>query len=608
MSVPSRVVVPQLDLEDNRNPHQKISIKGVKQITSQEFTADSASNNVANWSIQPPSQNTIIDRRFLLNVKVALTKSDGNNWTSVGTAGGAVPANARSGNCFRDRFLGKFTDSVAYTAQTATLLNNSEHQNVLDNNFALRQLPLTSCIDVLDLEINGTHMSVSIGDYIHAIMKYTTPEYREKYLSGSPSYPDYQASYGNLNNVRCDYGTDQYPLSTGNRNGLHGETTRGNFMPQNSTELGVPIGNELIFDLTEPLFISPLLVGGEFEGMTNVNQLNVSIRWKSDLSKIFSAVANASIPRADTLTTPVNEVALPADVSVDLKGGTTNYTPVLTLNFFTAQDDIEIPNEILLPYHQPQTYVKTISAVNKDALASVVGDNIRINQVPQKMYVWVQKSRASKNGFDADYCFAPESVNIHWNNQVGVLSGASKQVLHQISTDNGLDVGYNLAYQSGYAMCFEFGKDIPLETGESIGTHGNYNLRVDGTFRNNGNNVADVEYNILLVMNGSCIISPNECRLTLGNLNVDENMSAVDMGDRYKHIQNEGVFGGSAGGGFFSHLKHFVKRGLNVAHNVAGAVQKYAPMVQSATASASRALGGTAVGGTEVGGSRRRRK
>ena len=74
MSV-SRVVLPVLDLEQNDKPIIKQVVKGCKNYTEQKITADSFSDTSCSFNFSPPSQNTIIDRCFMLEVTAQLKNS-----------------------------------------------------------------------------------------------------------------------------------------------------------------------------------------------------------------------------------------------------------------------------------------------------------------------------------------------------------------------------------------------------------------------------------------------------------------------------------------------------------------------------------------------------
>lgn len=600
-----KVVIPQLDIEQNDQPLEQVVVKGVKNITYNTLTPDTENDNNMMWSFQPPSQNTIIDRRILLQCSVDIT-----NTIAGGTMASEVMRDRAKYHIVSNDNLAQFTGvggAGAATFYEPEKVNNPNQAGrftaIRDSILAPRQLPLHSCIDVIDIEINGTHISVSPKDYIHTLLRYTTPEFRAKYLSETAHYPDVFEDYIGT------YGEDDHPLSEKTRSGRKGEIPRGSFVHSSN-----PAGNVLRYTFTEPLFISPLLVGGLHEGLTNVNQMNISVRWDSgNLKRMFSFIPDAVL--GASFAEPATTRALTnANLSV-------SFVPTsakLLVNFLTPQDDIKIPSQVVYPYSQPQLYKKVFNGLALGAgvvSGDLVGDNIRINQIPEKMYIILQKPVGNKEISDADFHLAVNKVNINWNNQTGILSGASPEQLHQLNKENGLDVDYN-EYRSksganggqnrrfGVPLCLEFGKDIPLETGETIGMVGNYNLRVDVNAFNCSENVfANLEYSILLVMKGEVIVAPNEMRLSLGNVSVGDSMNAEKEGIEYKDISATGALGGLDGGGFLSGLKHLVKRGAGLGNKLASACEKYAPMVKKASATAEKFSGGSEVGGSRVGGS-----
>jgi hypothetical protein len=591
-----KVVLPVLDLNQIDNPLSKVVVKGVKQITTNTLSADTQNANQALFSFQPPSQNTIIDRRMMLSVSATLT-NNGGNWIT-------------NQNCNRERtnVAGRGTLPADGGGTQNASLFNTRGTGMFDanrgNNFAPRQLPLMSCIDVIDLEINGTHISVSPKDYIHALMRYTTPEFRSKFLSGTSHYPDITHNYGEA------YATPASPFGNATDVGKNGELARGSHTPRSGISVAVPT-DVLTYTFTEPLFISPLLVGGEFEGLTNVNQININIRWDSaNLNRLFSiynpnSVANLAVypDQADATANMLTNANATTALIADAK---------LYVNYYTPQDDIKIPNEVVYQYNQPQLYIKThtLSVADNANSAVLVGDNIRINQIPQKMFLFFQNPRGERTAETADAHHTIQSINISWNNQTGILSNATQEQLHTINKQNGLDSEYfEYGGQSsgqpkgmrfGVPLCLEFGKDVPLETGETAGMIGNFNLRVDASFNNNtGATLTNVECNVLLVMNGACIISPNEMRLTLGNVDRSDAMNAQHDGTEYHDVKQEGNVAGLQGGSFIGGFKHLVKGGGKVARKIAEACDKYAPMLKKASAM----TGGSESGGSHSGGS-----
>ena len=76
----SRVVLPVLNLEQDKNPLTKKVLKGAKQFQVQKITPQSASSSSTSWVWQPPSQNTVVDRRIEIEWEVQLNTNAANNF------------------------------------------------------------------------------------------------------------------------------------------------------------------------------------------------------------------------------------------------------------------------------------------------------------------------------------------------------------------------------------------------------------------------------------------------------------------------------------------------------------------------------------------------
>ena len=598
MSSAHSVVVPVVDLDQNNNPYHKVVVKGVSQVQPALISSDSHSTTQTIFNFQPPSQNTVIDRRIYLQAVVTATLTGGNTWES-----GSTPAGASGSNYAIPRTSCKFDTATASRGDvTATLINDAAagHRAVLDNVFAPRQLPLHSGISVIDLEVNGTHISVSPSDYLHELMKYTSSEFRSKYLTESPSYPDTEAGYD------LSYGKDDHCLGVMGNVGRHGEQPRGAF---GSSGNGTTV---LTYTFTEPLMISPLLIAGQYEGLSNINKLSVTIRWSADLLRMFSAVLPAKM--TGTFGRATTNMVSAAGANLNVAVSSAN----LLVNYYTPQSDIQIPNQIVLPYTQPQFFSKVFSGANVTAsgdTASLQSDSLRLSQIPERMYVFARKNQSSKDINDADCSFEPNTINITWENQVGIMSGVSGQQLFRISRDNGLDssfadCGFNGTSRQdviGAPMCFVFGKDIPLRDGQTAGQRGSYTLQLSYTGRNTTSaTVSDVELCVLIINSGAVVVAPNSCLLTLGNIDAGDVVNAEHHGVEYKDLEQDSL---GLGGGWFSKLSHLAKKGYHYGKKAHQAYKAGSKAVKDVRGALGRGeVGGQELGGGKVGGAYRSRR
>ena len=611
----SRVVIPQLELEQNDNPVRKVVEKGAKQVSTQIVHATSFSKDGCSFSFQPPSQNTVLDRRIDLVVPFRLV-------SARGLVAGSKNAGANTNNFgFNEtsQLLPVATNAAAPTRAEATIGNLLK----MGNNLAPRQLPLASVISNIDVTINGTHFTTDINQYVKALAQYTSPEYRNSVLHGSYHHPDTgNGQYSNTHitpagGVNPDNNAN--PLSINNNSGRAGETPRGTYVNSiNNDDVFYVRGNagrdnntQLTFQFIEPLLISPLCMNYG-KGMTNINNIDITIRFRSDLRMLFSlgggcpaGLTNGAVQDDAVYGVAAGSVIRynPAigdagnDLSVDLED-----RPSLRIRNFTPQDDIRIPNEIILDYQQPKRYTTAVPFADLPADGSITANNRRLDQIPECVYLYVKRQ------FNKEECIFQDSfnrltnVNITFGNQVGILSGHKKEQLQAVAVENGCDLLDGVeAKQHGYALKLVFGKDIPLMNNESPGTRGDYNIQVSVKCDSEDASTPDVELVELYVMNGQVIVSPNECRVQTGLLDMKDNIEAEDMGHKYSggdaEIEGGSIF--SKVGKFFKKIPHLVVQGvkhlpqaMDTAEKIAGVASKVAPM-----------MGGSETGGSVVGGS-----
>ena len=129
-----KVVDPKVNVKGDVEKNHLVFVGG-ERVTYTVSTADSWDNLMTNatWSIVPPSDKTIIDR----NVKVR----------------------------------------AYFEVEVDQPLDIGTHD-------ALRQLPLSSLVDVTQVQINGEAISDNTGNMLHAMMCYgNTAEDRDAHLS-----------------------------------------------------------------------------------------------------------------------------------------------------------------------------------------------------------------------------------------------------------------------------------------------------------------------------------------------------------------------------------------------------------------------------------------
>lgn len=387
-----KVIEPRVNVKSDVEKNHVVLMGGLR-VNQQVNPADSWGSPgtqpvQALWTINPPSTQTIVDR----NMKV---------------------------RCY-------FEIKTDQDLQIGT-------------NDALRQFPISSLTDVLSVQINGENISDNVSDKLHAMLCFgNNADDRNSQCSTTTTMPDNYKKYADWGT----YGSAKSPLSNYGENGA--EDPRGGF------PITVVDSKTIRVVLTENIILSPFLspFQQQEEGFVNVNQLNISFRWKSNLSQILS---HSSLGNAITTVLV-----------------TMYQAPEMLTTFITPDLTQPIPQLQVLPYYNSQDYVKNIGAVAIGAEVLCISDSIKLSQIPRKLYLFVRHQRSTSNQNTSDSFLKIKRLSVLWNNQSGLFSSASEQDLFEISKRNGLNLTYPQwdKYRGG-VMCIEFGKDVGLLDNEA---------------------------------------------------------------------------------------------------------------------------------------------
>ena len=620
----SRIVLPVLNIEQGEKPLIKKVLKGAKQFTEQRINPQSSTTSSTTFSFQPPSQNTVIDRCIYLECDVRLTAVGGGLLKDVGSS---VMLKANEHSVTTDSMVGfakrrcivpvlmaqpNAYDHANFPGTIPTKIGRPTHkpdehaapnavanEGFVDyatgNNLAPRQFPLANAMQSLDVTINGTHFTVTPSEYIHALMQYTTPQYRNQIFSGTAHMPDRNTSFM--------HGYDASPLNLAGEGSFLGELPRGTHLT-NAVQF-----NHSVLDfkkIREPLFISPLLQYFG-HGMTNINEISVTINWVSALVPHMFSYVPCNNVNADSvgLGGTVNN---PNSLSVTFPD-----PPNLVVRYYSPDDNIDIPAQTSLIYHQPYRLSRALGLVTPQVnTISFTGDNIRLNQIPAAVYIWIQKSTGTRNLANmtafTDYHNPITQIKVNFGNQTSILGNLDQFQLRDLAVENGFDAGsalisdYNTNGQivrESFCLKLIFGKDIPLPEGQTPGLRGDFNFQINGDYvmpmcletdiaqnaaRNARLNLdgTDVDDNTsasanmsleqLFIYSGKVEIRPQECTVETGIINVGDVVGAEDMGGTYdsmgyeggslvggSHVGGSEVGGSAVGGGFGSLVSSFAK-------------------------------------------------
>ena len=531
----SKVLVKddRLDVVDNI---KYAVIKGGQNVTAAQFQAISRSNNQLVFNIQVPSEQTLIDRRVLLQADFSIQ--------------------VRS-------TIWKYTTGTTPTARVASPKGCGYGQFA-----SLAPFPLHQMMTVASATINNNTVSVNIRDVLPAIQRLLEERELSSYNGYTPSFTDPLYSYtdgvGSVNNPLAG----QYTSADLDFNG------RGSIALTNYTCVPDPADATLTletfsFHISEPLMISPFIYsdpkcnGQAFYGIQNMNfVLNIG-----DLNRAFRGLygcnglvdVNAVTPGFDAnaiYASPAGSMigsagagqSLPAIVSVSPStafDGSMFQTARLLFMFLTPHPSDLMPARNIVPFYELPRYITStpassliapltsvgVSATNTSANTCLqysttggticMSQTLQLNQIPDKLIVMVRKQLSSQKYGDSDSYLPIRGVSINFNNNSGILASATCEDLYRMSKDNGstqnwqqwLGVANNISLSGVYSgaadtaikvsgtsalseadfsninfrsvptvgslLVLEFGKDIQLvEDFFAPGSLGNFNIQI----------------------------------------------------------------------------------------------------------------------------------
>lgn len=505
---------PRIDVTSELS---QVITRGGQRLTQYTQSCDSTSTSQSNWSFQPPSTKIIVSRKFLLRLRV--------KFTAVG---------------------GEFQRGVATS---------------------LRQCPINSVIDVMNVSLNGGNISDNTSRRIHAMLRYNNDgKSRDNALS--PMMPDQYQTYE-------DWTDPVYGGSSRNPMAAYGETlsqqNRGSFVPISET------ATELVYEITEPIFMSPFLNGLEShddQGFVNINQIDINIKWTADLSRMLSHYNVA--PNALT------------GVNVEFVNA-----PQVLVDYITPNNNQPLPLLQVLEYFKDNDYIKKEGTYAAGESFQVQTNTIKLNQIPNHITLFVKRSRQTESLFTSDTFARIDSLNVLFNNESSLFATYSKQGLFNIARGNGCNIEYaQYDKHVGCVLRIKMGKDLGLLEGLSPGVMGQFTVSVQLGCTNVASEPIEFESFLVTTLIGSIEISENALALNLGNLTVQHVMEAERSAPVVHHTDPQ--LGEGQGGSFFSSFRSFLKKVKSGVNTAAGLAQQVAPMLGSINPALGAAVGGIA--------------
>ena len=593
-------------------------IKGGQNVTPSQFRAISTSNNQLVFNIQVPSEQTLIDRRCILQTDLTLQVTSA-----------------------------QFTYNNTVSPAPIPVANHGCGYGVCAG---LAPYPLHQLMTVASSTINNNTVSINIRDVLPAIIRMLDKEELGSYNGMSATATDSLLNYGDT-----AYGVA--PALGGNQTLNTDFAGRGSIYLLEYSASAVTNGvvtETFTWRIAEPLMLSPWIYcnpksnAQAFYGVQNMNLvLNIG-----DLTRVFRGCGppinatpaggysagtvysspSALLPNAGSAAGFVVQ-SLPWIQNVQPgttgDGGSMFSNTFLLFTFLTAHPSDLFPARNIVPYYELPRYITQqtntltplvsqqnnstksfwINGIDTTAGTQFTSQTLQLNQIPDKLLIYIRKQ--GQTWYDSDSYLPITKISIDFNNNSGILSAARNIDLYRMSKDNGSNQSFNewVGFQScgigysaeglarpsssvatqitplsnnfatiptvGSVLVLEFGKDIQLiEDFFAPGSLGNFNIRVNVFYQNNNPSVlttSTIEMVMITMNSGVFVVERGTSSTYTGILTRADVLEASEQ-DAYTRSDVKRL----VGGGFLDMLKSGVSKLAPLAKAIAPMVAPHA--------------------------------
>ena len=525
--------------------------KGGQNMTSAQFNAISQSTSSHTYNIQVPSEQTIVDRRVLWQSTVTLAISTSQSAGTVVVGNDPRPAGA--------------------------LLVNYGSQD------ALAPFPLHQLCSVMTATVNNNSTSINMRDVLASILRFHDKRELSRYNGYTPvmydTYLNYKDGLGSNNNV-----LGGWSLTADNDINQRGSwvlDSVSSVPPSDGTfpQPLVPASNTayVTYTVTEPLLISPFIYAHPksnnqgFYGIQNMNFIfNIA-----DGNRAWRTSNNWG-----------------QSVSVNRFNNSR-----LIFNFLTPHPSDLMPSRNVCGYYELPRYITSNLPAfgaygSATAQQTIRTTTIQLNQIPDKLIMFVRKSMGDQKAWDSDSFLVINGVSINFNNMSGILASATQQDLYRYSIENGSNQSFlefsgsvtkassitgqgSVMPTSGSLMILEFGKDIQLvEDFYASGSLGNFNLQINLTVSNQSNiALANTEV-VIITMNSGVWVNERGTTTVYTGILTKQDVLDVSSQESYSRSDVTRMVGGgfldtlkSVAGKVLPTLPSLAKAGLSMVNN-----------------------------------------
>lgn len=375
-------------------------VKGAQNITPSVNNAISKSNSSITFNIQTPSEATVLSRRIMIQTKICFRVS------------GVLTAAGRLLDIGNDSALGPFPfQSLCNTIQM-TINNNTVTQNQRDVMFALMRFG--DCRETYRYNTSTPTAYDQYWNYSEALLANNNPNGAWQNVSNDPSYQP--------------------------RGAFKLESVAGNSVGNSGDAKNV----DIVVEVTEPLMLSPLIwcdPQSNNQGFYGIQVLNMVFNIGSTNRLFRSACTNCTAG---------------VTVSLGFPGGVSNGNAFLDtrllIQYYTRQPSDLVPARNVVPYAEYPRYITNVSgtipaatptlnggdyALAPGAFPTIESNSISLNQIPDKIIIFVRKRLANQENKDADCFFPIKRLRVNFNNKAGLLTSATRWDLWRMSVESG---------------------------------------------------------------------------------------------------------------------------------------------------------------------------
>jgi uncharacterized membrane protein YgcG len=507
-------------------------VKGAQNITPSVNNAISKSNSSITFNIQTPSEATVLSRRIMLQTKI----------------------------CFR----------------VSGVLTSAGRLLDIGNDSALGPFPFQSLCNTIQMTINNNTVTQNQRDVMFALMRFGDARETYRYNTSTPVAYDQYWNYSDA------------LLASNNPNGAWNNVDNDpSYQPRGAFKLESVAGNsvgaigdtknvDIVVEVTEPLMLSPLIwcdPQSNNQGFYGIQVLNLVFNIGSTNRLFRSANPNATAGLTVTL-------GFPAGVS----NGNAFLDTRLLIQYYTRQPSDLVPARNVVPYAEYPRYITNVSGTIPPAVVTADGadyatapgqfptiesNSISLNQIPDKILIFVRKRLANQTAEDADCFFPIKRLRVNFNNKAGLLTSATRWDLWRMSVESGSNQTWaefsgsavrrvanqplNEIPTCGSILALSMGKHIELDDVFAPGSIGQFQLQFSVEIENfSAQTYADDCELVLITMNtGVFVLERGTSQTYTAILSRSDVLSASSM-PGYKSSDVKRLVGGAMEDGYKS--------------------------------------------------------